>query len=151
MAETREICRILLKEVVKPGLDKNKNDDFDMMAGAVLHGMWHVKPYLEEKAFLGYMYYILLDEQTQNGGDKFKQIEPFTKLNLFQRAIFHAYSGLIYLLRYDVFRVISNYSDYFAVWIIQNFPILPAFSFGNANAYVTIFNNMKSNTVKYSN
>lgn len=120
------------------------------MAKAAIKGMWHLKPYLEEKALLGYLYYILLDEESQKG-DKFKQIEPFTKLNVFQKTIFYMYCGLIYLFRYNFTRVVCNCSDYVALWIVQNFPVLPAISFGNKNAYVTIFKNVKTDTVKYSN
>lgn len=134
MEETQKICKLILREVVKPSLDQ-KNPDFFRMADVLVRGMWFMNPFLKTDLFLAYAYYIVCDAPSRS----LKLCQKFVRLNLLERLNFWMIIGTLHLMRFRFWREYNNFLQKLGLWLMPRWPMLAYLYLGTENARFSLF------------
>lgn len=134
MEETQEICKLLIKEVIKPSLDQ-KTPDFFKMADALIRGMWFMNPFLKTDLFLAYLYYIVCDAP----GRSLELCQKFVTLNRWERLNFWVIIGSLQLMRFRVWREYTNFLQRLGLWLMPRWPVLAYLYLGVENSRFSLF------------
>ncbi|KAH8420825.1 hypothetical protein KR222_005896, partial [Zaprionus bogoriensis] len=145
--ETRKRLDIVMRRVYAPALEQT-NEEFDRMAEALIHGLWHVNTMLSVQANIfftkrlayvkGYEYYSF-DYRAGHQPDP-NQKQYYYDLGLWDRfVVSYGLFIVTYLHKYAIVRWYFN----FRVWLMDLFmyylPYIAIWEFGLKSAYVRIF------------
>ncbi|XP_067205174.1 uncharacterized protein [Linepithema humile] len=139
--ETHALCQRLLEDVFLPSL-ADKNEHFDEMGNVLLQSLWPINFNIEPIAFTAYTYH-LAASTARNNNHSLKidtSTMPFYSWYLFNLQCF----VLKNLMRPDAwwspfFRAIFNSLMRLSIYLMENYPYLAIWKFGEKYANVNIF------------
>ncbi|XP_072399463.1 uncharacterized protein [Diabrotica undecimpunctata] len=138
--ETKEICNLLIDRSFFPQVDK-KDRTYLKMSRHLVHGLWTMNPALRYKVMMNYLYDLLkpVDNNNNNNNQKLVEDKKMFDLNLIMRFRFWFLGFAVnLLLKYSIFRLIFNWLEHLALWLMEVCPFLAYYSFGKANTLVKI-------------
>lgn len=132
--ETREICRIIAQDVLRPLIEK-KDHDFITMATYLSDGMWSMNPTLNAKIYLNIVHSLLTPNYIEPNNKNY-----FIPLNIFQRFILNLVAFVIWSLQFEYAKRFWNWFQYVCFWLMKFFPFLAYYQFGRSNSHVSPLN-----------
>ncbi|XP_018563853.1 uncharacterized protein LOC108905467 isoform X2 [Anoplophora glabripennis] len=131
VAETKEICNLLIEKVFRPRL-KSPSKHFKKMSSALINGLWTMNPILEFKVFTLYLQMALEDNSNVHSQPGFNLLTWQKKFKLY----FILYT--LWSLQFNVLRITHNYIQIIALWLMKCFPFLAYYKYGKANSLVKV-------------
>lgn len=138
----------MLEDIYKPSLE-NTCSNFDIMANALIDGLWSFNPLLNPPSIIyytkyltncsGYVYYesnlLALEADLEQSRRIIDTLDWYSRLMLFLQITAHGY-----LLNFSFFRWYFNLQVWISKWLITYFPFLAFYKFGVKKSYVRILN-----------
>ncbi|XP_050518450.1 uncharacterized protein LOC114334048 [Diabrotica virgifera virgifera] len=138
--ETKEICNLLIDRSFFPQVEK-RDRTYLKMSRHLIHGLWTMNPILRYKVMMNYLY-DLLKPVDDNNNQKILESKEHKKLfdmSLLLRFRFWIIGFVLTIvLKYSIFRIIFNWLEHLALWLMEVCPFLAYYSFGKANTIVKI-------------
>lgn len=132
--ETKEICDGLLKEIIKPQVEK-LDCDFVSLSGALVDGMWCFNPFLEINAILMYIFMLI-----GSSGNFSNNNENKLDTSALRRLHFWLMRMVMSYIRFGLFRGLHNVIQVLSLFLMVNLPFLAYYKFGKKNSHVVILN-----------
>lgn len=136
----------VLEDIYKPALE-NTSPHFDLMANALIDGLWCFNPMLNPPSILyytkymtkctGYVYYEncleAIEADLSHSRGILDSMDWYSRLMIFLQITVHGY-----LLNFFAFRWYFNLQVWISRWLITYFPFLAFYMFGVKKSYVRI-------------
>lgn len=112
------------------------------MAKVLIRGMWVMNPFLQYDAFVCYLCMTLENTNYNNLENEFmKPLKPASKSKLNIIVI------IVSALRFRVVRILHNYLQILALWLMKKYPFLAYYRFGKANSHVLVWIGENTKTI----